>query len=508
MVDNEEETILPKTGSEKVGQESAVITPEKIVSLGLGCIVVSSALFLFFLTFWIFVLTTQLVPALYVAVGCIFSAIFIGAVAFLTRCSSRIYQKIIGYVLAALLAVVCVLGGFALWRTVQTMRAVSDTTVERSVVSFYALEGSSVATVNDLDGKGLGILEEMDRSNTDETIRKAEEEYGMTFSLQEYDSLISLADALQSDQVQGIVLNQAFLPLYEELSGYETFPSELRELKTQELERVLEHGVQAADSQDKEPLEDPVVTVLISGSDTRKSVVDQLGRSDVNIIAKINRETHEILLVSTPRDYYVPLAFSWGNPQDKLTHAGIYGMDVLMGTLEDLYDTQIDYYFRLNFVGFTEIIDALGGIEVYSDYDFTAGGHDYHVGINSLNGEEALSFARERYSFVDGDRQRGMNQMAVIEGVLQKAMSPSILTGYLDILESVQDCVDTSVPYQLMADMVQCQLSENASWHVERYSVNGSDASDYTFSMAQKLYVMIPDEATVQEAKEKLAALG
>ena len=112
------------------------------VSLGLGCIVVSSALFLFFLTFWIFVLTTQLVPALYVAVGCIFSAIFIGAVAFLTRCSSRIYQKIIGYVLAALLAVVCVLGGFALWRTVQTMRAVSDTTVERSVVSCGSVQAA------------------------------------------------------------------------------------------------------------------------------------------------------------------------------------------------------------------------------------------------------------------------------------------------------------------------------------------------------------------------------
>ena len=104
-------------------------------------------------------------------------------------------------------------------------------------------------------------------------------------------------------------------------------------------------------------------------------------------------------------------------------------MDVLLGTLENLYDTEIDYYFRINFTGFTEIIDALGGIDVSSDYDFTAGGHDYHVGINHLDGEEALAFARERYSFTEGDRQRGKNQMAVIEGVLEKALSPSILTG-------------------------------------------------------------------------------
>ena len=164
-------------------------------------------------------------------------------------------------------------------------------------------------------------------------------------------------------------------------------------------------------------------------------------------------ETHEILLVSTPRDYYVPLALS-GNPYDKLTHAGIYGMDVLLGTLEALYETEIDYYFRINFTGFTEIIDALGGIDVSSEYEFTAGGHDYHVGTNHLDGEEALSFARERYSFTEGDRQRGKNQMAVIEGVLEKALSPSILTGYLDILESVEDCVDTSIPYDLIAELV------------------------------------------------------
>ncbi len=183
-------------------------------------------------------------------------------------------------------------------------------------------------------------------------------------------------------------------------------------------------------------------------------------------------------------------------------------MDVLMGTLENLYDTQIDYYFRINFTGFTEIIDALGGIEVTSDYDFTAGGNEYHVGTNYLNGEEALAFARERYSFSDGDRQRGRNQMAVIEGVVQKAMSPSILTGYLGILESVQDCVDTSVPYDLIAEMVRLQLSENAQWEIESYSVNGSDASGYTYSMTQKLYVMMPDQATVQTAKEKLAGIS
>lgn len=146
---------------------------------------------------------------------------------------------------------------------------------------------------------------------------------------------------------------------------YEGFPAELREISAQEVEHPITGTTaeqpEAEAASEEISIENPVVTVLISGSDTRGSVIDQRGRSDVNIIARVNRETHEILLVSTPRDYYVPLALS-GDLYDKLTHAGIYGMDVLLGTLENLYDTEIDYYFRINFTGFTEIIDALGGL--------------------------------------------------------------------------------------------------------------------------------------------------
>lgn len=478
-------------------------------------VVVTAILLVVLLVFWGFLISSQLVPPLYLGLGILASLGLTGCVLLLTWKLSHRVRRVVGFVLAGILLVGCVLGGLALWRFVHTVRQVTDTSVERSVLAFYVEEDSSVTTLNELDGKTLGILTELDRPNTDETLQKVGKNHNLSFSLEEYEGLAQLADGLRKGQVEGILLNQAFLPLYEELSGYEDFSQELREISVQEVEHVMEHtsaGVPESEETEQEssqePLENPVVTVLISGSDTRGNVIDQRGRSDVNIIARINRETHKILLVSTPRDFYVPLAFSWGNPEDKLTHAGIYGMDVLMGTLENLYDTQIDYYFRINFTGFTEIIDALGGIEVTSNYDFTAGGNEYHVGTNYLNGEEALAFARERYSFSDGDRQRGRNQMAVIEGVVQKAMSPSILTGYLGILESVQDCVDTSVPYDLIAEMVRLQLSENAQWEIESYSVNGSDASGYTYSMTQKLYVMMPDQATVQTAKEKLAGIS
>ena len=208
----------------------------------------------------------------------------------------------------------------------------------------------------------------------------------------------------------------------------------------------------------------------------------------------------------------MPLAVGVDNAYDKLTHAGIYGMDVLMGTLENLYGIQIDYYFRINFTGFVDVVDALGGVEVNSDYDFTTeyNSKSYHFvqGTNTLNGEEALAFARTRYAFAEGDRQRGNNQLAIVKAVIRKAMSPSILTSYLSILESVQNCVDTDVPYTVLADLVRQQLENNVAWTVTSYSVDGSDATSTTYSMNQQLYVMIPDETTVQEAKNKLADLG
>ena len=481
---------------------------KKICRSGL---VVTAALLCVFAGMWLYVFSTGFVPGMYLAVGCVLSFLLCGVVFFLTWEVSHKIRRIVGYILAAVLAIACLLGGLALWRAVHTVRQITNTEVERSTVAFYVEQDAGYESLNELEGNELGILSELDRSSSDETLKQTETEYGIRFETKEYASLTQLADALREGEVACIVLNQAFLPLYEETPGYEEFPAELREISVQEVEHSItgttaEQPDAEADSEEIS-IENPVVTVLISGSDTRGNVIDQRGRSDVNIIARINRETHEILLVSTPRDYYVPLALS-GNPYDKLTHAGIYGMDVLMGTLENLYDTGIDYYFRINFTGFTEIIDALGGIQVTSDYDFSVGQFEYHQGINTLNGEEALAFARERYSFTEGDRQRGKNQMAVIEGVLQKAMSPSILTGYLDILESVQDCVDTSVPYDLIAELVRQQLSENASWNIESFSVDGSDSSAYTYSMAQKLYVMQPDETTVQTAKDKLAALA
>lgn len=449
-----------------------------------------------------YVATTGLAPVLYLVVALVVSLLLFGAVFGLMRRNSKIGQGV-GIALTILVVIACALAGAYLWRTVHTVKTISGTSSEQTRVTTYVLQDSMVQSAEDLTGKNIGILSTLDRTNTNMALEQMESEYGITPSTKEYDSLTELADGLNQNEVDAILLNEAYLDLYDETSGYETFPESLRAVLTLQ----IEHEVGAEQEQSSQ-LSDPIINILISGSDTRSNVIDQRGRSDVNIIASVNTQTHQILLISTPRDYFVPLDVGVEDAYDKLTHAGIYGMDVLMRTLENLYGIDLDYYFRLNFVGFEQVIDALGGVDVYSAYEFDSGDNHYQQGTNTLNGAQALAFVRNRYAFADGDRQRGKNQMAVVEGVLKKATSPSVLSNYLSILDSIQSCVDTNVPYDVISALVRQQLQDGATWSIESFSVNGSDSHSTTYSMNQDLYVMIPDEATVQEAKEKLAALG
>lgn len=218
----------------------------------------------------------------------------------------------------------------------------------------------------------------------------------------------------------------------------------------------------------------------------------------------MNPNTRQIVLVSTPRDFFVPLSISVGVP-DKLTHAGIYGVQVSMDTLGMLYEIPVDYYFRVNFNGFEDIIDALGGITVYSAYEFGSGVNYFHEGMNEVNGSRALAFARNRYAFASGDRQRGKNQMEVIKGVIHKCMSPAILTGYMDILNAVEGSFETSVPYDKIAELIRRQLSEGGEWNIMSVSADGSNGSEIPYSMSQYAYVMYPDMDTVNHARELIA---
>ena len=239
--------------------------------------------------------------------------------------------------------------------------------------------------------------------------------------------------------------------------------------------------------------------VYISGIDTY-GPISARSRSDVNILMAVNPDTGKILLVNTPRDFYVQLRGTTGL-KDKLTHAGVYGIDVSVGTLEDLYGVNIDYYLRINFSSLVTVVDALGGVDVNSVYNFSYGGYTFVKGMNHLNGQAALAFSRDRHDFAGGDRVRGENQQRVIEAIIKKVTDPKVLMGYDRILSAVQNSIQTSMPQDVISDQIRQQLTTGRNWSVSAISVTGSDASEYTFSYpGQRLYVMVPDQSTVDTA--------
>ena len=446
---------------------------------------------------------TKMVPTIYMLIIGIVLAV-IAAIIWLLVWHTRYTGRFIGgTVLAVIMIVILAFGGFYINKTRSAISNISGETTEVTQMAVYVKSDDAADSVEATAGYTYGILSSLDRENTDGAVAHLNSEFGTEVQTKEYAGLTELADGILNGEVNAMLLNSGYLSVYEDMDGYTDFSTKIKEVGTVDVESTIQS---AEESTPIEPITTAnggkVYTIYLSGIDTRGEMTAK-SRSDVNIIATVNTDTHEILLVSTPRDYFVPLSISGGAP-DKLTHAGIYGIDVCMDTLGMLYDIDINYYFRINFGGFVKVIDALGGITVNSDYDFDSKnilGYHFNKGENYVNGEQALIFARERYAFQEGDRQRGKNQMEVIRGVVKKALSPEILTSYSSILSSLDGCFGTNITYEEIAQILQQQLTNGGDWTIVSYSVNGTGATEKPYSMSQKAYVMVPDYNTVDKAK-------
>lgn len=455
---------------------------------------------------------TKLLPSklLLLAGGLFF--LFVLCVFLLTRNSRRTGAMITGSLMTMFMLIVLMVGTPYLTKAVNTLDSMTGVNVEVADMGVYVKKDASLQELSELSGKNVGILDVLDRENTDMALETIEAQVG-TMNLVEYPGLGELVDGLLQNETDAIILNVAYLDLLADMEGYKETPAQLREIHAQRTETVIEsvqkdknNGWSIMDlfgSEEEEENDYRVFTMYISGIDSRSGLIAK-SRSDVNILATVNVDTRQVLLISTPRDYYVPLPISNGVP-DKLTHAGIYGVDVSMGTLEMLYGIDVDYYFRVNFGGFEKIVDALGGITVYSDVSFTSNdGYTYYEGENNLDGARALSFARQRDGLSGGDRARGEHQMAVIKAVIDKAMSPAILSSYADLMASVSGNFETSMPYDMIAELVRDQLDKGGSWNIVSCSVDGTGDTRRPYSMSETAYVMIPDQATVDAAIAKI----
>ena len=430
---------------------------------------------------------------------------------------SAIASIVMSAVLTVALVVVGILGvvyNGEIKDKISTTEKTLDKIVENSQLAtdeygVYVLKDDGAEKLSDVADYNVGYCLKYASDDTTTVVNSIESELGKVIKKQKIDDPSHLADALLNGQVKAIILNQSLIDTIKsagdddnngKLDGtYAKFDSKIKCIYSITVKNAL------AAMSDPGNVTKRCFNVYISGIDTEGDVTVK-SRSDVNIIMSVNPLTHRIILISTPRDCYVPLSISNG-VKDKLTHAGIYGIDVSMKTLEMLYDIKFDYYVRMNFTGFVDIIDALGGVDVQSDYDFSTHGHSYHQGLNeNLSGIEALWFARERHAFADGDHQRGRDQMKVIEAVIKKCQSTALLNNYDKILSDVSKSFQTNMNKDSIKSLVKFQLNIAPSWKVTTYSITGRGASEFTYSVPSKrAYVMYPDESTIDAAKKMLS---
>lgn len=316
------------------------------------------------------------------------------------------------------------------------------------------------------------------------------------------DSYQQAYENLLSGASQAMVLNSAYSSLLE-LSDAD-YASKVRTLYTYKITKEVSTG----QTNGQTDVNDNVLNIYISGIDTYGSI-STVSRSDVNIIMTVNMETHKILLTTTPRDAYVQIPDGGADQYDKLTHAGIYGVETSMKTLENLYDIDIDYYARINFTSFMQLIDILGGIEVYNDQEFVShiGGYTFPVGNLTLNSEYALAFVRERYSLDGGDADRGRNQQKVISAIINKLASVNSITNFSNIVNSLQTSIQTNMPLETMMQLANKQLSSGSSFVVSSQDVTGTGSTGELPSYAMPnaaLYMMSLDETSVETAKQAI----
>lgn len=357
---------------------------------------------------------------------------------------------------------------------------------------------SEYDSLNDISGQTVGLMDLEDEVYTEAQDRlkaKAEVDF----------ETIGAFDALASSLIEGqtdvIFLNSAYYDLaIEEVDGFTADTTRI--IDTVDVTVDVQSNAKAVNVT-KEPF-----NVYISGLDTTGSI-GNISRSDVNMVMTVNPQTKTILLTSIPRDYYVDLATK--GAKDKLTHSGLYGIDETTATVEDLLGIDINYYVKVNFTTVVKLVDTLGGITVNSDYSFSAKGLDgqtytFTTGENTLDGQAALAFSRERYSFAEGDNQRVKNQQAVITGIINKCTSSStVLTNYNGILNSLEDNIQTNMTQSEISSLVRMQLGDMTGWTIQRCSLTGSGMMTPVYSIPNySVYVMVPDESSISEAKTQI----
>ncbi|MGY3780238.1 LCP family glycopolymer transferase CpsA [Streptococcus gallolyticus] len=407
-------------------------------------------------------------------------------------------SRVLTTVLLVVFSIIAAVSLFAFKSLVDVAHNMNETAsyseIEMSVV---VPSNSSVNDVSDLTS--VQAPTDADGSNINELLSHIKSEKGVDLATEKVDSYQAAYENLVNGSSKAMVFNSAYSSLLE--MSYENFQSNLKTIYSYKIKTSIKDEAKAHDSN--------VFNIYISGIDTYGSI-STVSRSDVNLVLTVNMNTHKILMTETPRDAYVKIPDGGADQYDKLTHAGIYGVETSEKTLENLYGITIDYYARLNFDSFLKLIDALGGVTVYNSQEFTAlmNKKVYPVGnIELSSGEDALAFVRERYSLEHGDYDRGNNQMKVIQAILNKLTSLNSVSNYSTIISNVQDSIQTDMKLDTMMKLANTQLDSGKKFTVTSQEVTGTGSTGELTSYAMpssSLYMIKLDDASVAKASQAI----
>lgn len=438
-----------------------------------------------------------LLPVILIIV--ILNAILILLMNFMTH---AIWTKVISVILVILVGCTMGFGNVYLYETYSTLNSVTGAekgSIKNTISVITKTDHNE--EIQSLKNEKIGVLRNIDSVGTKKCQEKLKK---YSFSYKKYDNLQALVKALYEDEIQAIVMNEIYRANVEEMEENSGFSNETKSIYQAVYYTNNKNDALVVDDITKNPF-----TIFVSGNDTYGDI-DELSRSDVDMIVTVNPTTSTVLMVNIPRDYYVQTSYG----HDKLTHTGMYGIEETKQTVENLLGIDINYTFRVNFSSAEDIVDALDGVDIEVpegmaverlNADWALEG--VHEGWNHLNGARALAYARERHAYVDGDIQRAKNQQQVLEAIIKKAASSKILTNYTKLLKSFKNAFDTNMSTNEITALLQYELQAMPNWKFQNYVLRGTNSSAVCASMAQELSVVMPEDYCVSIARQKIEAV-
>lgn len=478
------------------------------IGIVLSILLVVASFYLLYQLIKINVLPTKLL-FLITIIFVLLDAIFALLLCYYTR---AIVSKIICVVITLVLIFGSCMGGYYISKTGSLLTNITNVTKHaKNTVSVVVKQSSDINDKSQLNGLSVGTLRTIGTQGSSKALKELSKD-GIVMNQNEYDSLSAMLEAFYNGEVDSIIINESSRSQILDMESYADFDNNTKVVYQTSYKVENTDKANAVSDITSKPF-----NVLISGSDTRGGF-DENGRSDVIMVATVNPKTSTILLTSVPRDFYVTTACDAADgcmqgALDKITHTGIHGTNTTKRTVEQLLGIEINYTFKVGFDAVTELVDAVGGVDVtvapgYAvDHFACMYNLSVHEGVNHLNGEQALAFARERYAYTEGDRQRTKNQQLVLMGIVDKITSPSIVQNYSSIMDAMSNTFSTTMSSSEISDLIKYQINNNPKWKIEQYMVDGTGDTLMCAELGDAASVMVPNQSTVKMAKDKINAV-